>query len=272
MTGRWRRRRLRNGFYWWVIGRRLMGGAAAVHVTAEDEARQARRWCAGAKQAIVPYVVDLSEYGPDAQDDPPANPINLPTGDGTFKLLFLSRVHPKKGVEYLIDAAAELHHAAVDLCVVVAGPPEPDYQAELESQVAEHGLQDVVHFVGMVRGPQKVGLYRWADLFVLPTHQENFGIVLAEAMAAGTPVITTRGTDIWRELEQHGAYIVPHDGRAIADTVRDAIADRPALADRTERGRRGIAAWLDPEQTVQRFVRMYREAMSRQNGATVKTG
>lgn len=123
----------------------------------------------------------------------------------TGKILFLSRVHPKKGVEFLISALAEIggerreERGERNVQLLVAGEGEPSYIEELKTLAERLGVSDRVRFLGGVYGEEKWRLYREADLFVLPTHSENFGIVIAEALASGTPVVTTKGTP-WQEL------------------------------------------------------------------------
>lgn len=115
-------------------------------------------------------------------------------------ILFLSRVHVKKGINFLIEAAAQLKEDLDGYMVKIVGLGEEGYINELKTLTNNLGIGDMVEFVGPIFGDAKFDLYREADVFVLPTHSENFGIVVAEALASGTPVITTQGTP-WKELE-----------------------------------------------------------------------
>lgn len=117
------------------------------------------------------------------------------------EILFLSRVHVKKGINFLIEAVACLKDKLHGYSIYIAGEGDGQYIGELESLAERLGVADMVHFIGGVYGNRKWELLRNADLFVLPTHSENFGIVVAEALASGTPVITTKGTP-WQELEE----------------------------------------------------------------------
>ena len=115
------------------------------------------------------------------------------------EILFLSRVHVKKGINFLIEAVAELKPQLDGYTIRIAGEGNEAYINELKQQTVRMGVEDIVRFEGGVYGDEKWRLYQQADLFVLPTHSENFGIVVAEALASGTPVVTTKGTP-WSDL------------------------------------------------------------------------
>ena len=251
-------RGMKKRLYLTVRGRRFLEGAARVHLTAEDERRQAMKWAPKATAAVLPLVMDLSPYrelpGPSLATEA------FPTlGSSAAKLLFLSRVHPKKGIELLIDSVARLRDTGTDVVAMVAGPGEDAYVEQLKQRASAAGVGESVHFLGMVRGAEKLSLYQACDLFVLPTSQENFGIVLTEAMVCGTPVVTTRGVDIWREIEERGALIVDRTADAIAETVKSLLADREALDERGRRSRAGVLQWLDPQTVVAGYIAMYEE-------------
>ncbi len=117
-------------------------------------------------------------------------------------ILFLSRIHVKKGINFLIEAIAELKDMMKGYRVIIAGEGEESYIEHLKRYAIEMGVAEMFDFVGGVYGEEKWHYFQDADLFVLPTHSENFGIVVAEALASGTPVITTKGTP-WHELESY---------------------------------------------------------------------
>ena len=126
----------------------------------------------------------------------------------TKQLLFLSRVHVKKGINYLIEAADILHEELQGHKILVAGEGDADYIATLKQQIIDKGLQEIIQLVGGVYGDKKWEMFQASDFFVLPTHSENFGLAIAESLASGTPVITTVGTP-WNDLNSSnsGAWI-----------------------------------------------------------------
>lgn len=176
--------------------RGLVKHADYLHATAEKEKDNLLRLGWNARIVVIPNAVNIEE---------------LPLKDNwrtKRRIVFMSRLHVKKGIELLLEALSHLKPDLDGYEVIIAGEGEPDYVETLKKAAISFGLSEVVKFVGGVYGAEKVSLLQSADFFVLPTYSENFGIVVAEALACGTPVITTHGTP-WKELEDFacGWYI-----------------------------------------------------------------
>ncbi|MFG0274651.1 MAG: glycosyltransferase [Phycisphaerales bacterium] len=240
-----------------LAGRRLLENASWVHCTAEAELAQASRWFPRGSGAVVPYVFDIAPFqnlpGPaearDAFDLPEDRPV----------ILFLSRVHEKKGVEILLRAFAIVRSSRPNAILIVAGPGDDAYVNAMRRLAGDLGLGEDARFPGMVRGERKLSLYQAADVFALPTHQENFGLVLPESLACGTPVVTTRGVDIWAELERSGgARIVDKTPEAVAAAVLDLLADEQALRAAGEGARSWVLEHYDGARTVRSFQERYK--------------
>ena len=221
--------------------------AAALHATAESEAEQFRKL--GFRNPVV-----ISPNG-----------VNVPEGDLGLgercrctadwrRALFVSRMHAKKGVLELVEAFSRLvvsHQSLVvnnwvcELVYTVNGEFEKGYEAKVKARVKELGLEDKFIFTGPLNDDAKWDAYNRADLFVLPTYSENFGIVVAEALWAGVPVVTTKGTP-WSELEEYkcGKWIdLPTDGSnpSTWEALDEALVSVMAMSDaeRGEMGKRG---------------------------------
>lgn len=132
-------------------------------------------------------------------------------------LLFLSRIHPKKGIDLLIEAFAQTGNSQPELQLVIAGPDQVGWQAELQRLADKHGIADKITWTGMLSGNIKWGAYYCADAFILTSHSENFGIVVAEALSCYLPVLITNKINIWQEIIQDSA------GFAVADTLHGSI-------------------------------------------------
>ncbi len=255
-----RQKPLKKRLYMAMAGKRLLESSSAVHCTAEAELTQACRWFPQAHGVVLPLVMDLSPFadlpGPELAEMAFTDVLN---SKDQHVLLFLSRLHPKKGAELLIEATKLLKDRGVRCKVVMAGPYEAEYRNKLELKIKADSLNDSVHIIGEVRGQQKVSLYQRADIFVLPTHQENFGLVLPEAMACGTPVVTTRGVDTWRELEAAGSTIVTRNAASIARAIETLLADPHQLKILGNQARTWVHQELNPRQVSSQYEDLYND-------------
>lgn len=255
----------------WRVGP-MARGAAAVLFTAEGEKRQVMKWLGGVpddRARVLPLMFDASEFAELPGQEAARTAFPALRTDGPV-VLFLSRLHPKKGVETLIDACAILkrEYAAAErkgapaFRLVIAGSGTFEYEAALKKRAADAGLSDRAFFVGMVTGREKVSLMQAADVCALPTSQENWGFVILESLAAGTPVVTTRGVDIWPEVEKGGGAVISEGtAEAIAAAVRGLLED-PAKTERMgSAGREWVLRWLEAGSVVARYEGLYRGAV-----------
>jgi glycosyltransferase involved in cell wall biosynthesis len=142
---------------------------------------------------------------------------------GKKYVLFLGRIHAKKGIDILISAFARVAADFEDIQLVIAGPGDIGLANELKRLAAELNISHRIHWTGMVTGDEKWGAFRLAEYFVLPSHQENFGISVVEAMAASVPVLVSKRVNIWREIVAGGG------GVATMDRVEDVVASLRSL-------------------------------------------
>ena len=258
-------RALKKKIYLALSGSRLLNNAARVHLTAQAELDQARRYFPRSEPVVIPNLIDLEPYRDPPPPDAARDAFDAFKG-GEPVLLFLSRIHYKKGIEILIRASKLLEDRGVGHRVIVAGSGEQAYIDTLNEQIRAENA-GCIELVGPVFGDDKISLYSAADLFVLPTSQENFGFVFFEAMAAGTHVLTTKGVDTWPEIEASGGgtIIELHDDRErtardLADRCEALIADREALARSGGAAKDWVFENLNPDVLVQKFEAMYTAA------------
>jgi glycosyltransferase involved in cell wall biosynthesis len=238
-----------------LFGNRMLRRAGAVLCTAEGEANQARAHFQHNKAKVLPLLFDIDPFRTPADPRHAIQTFNLEPQ--RHRVLFLSRLSPKKGADRLLRAAALLSDINADF--ILAGPADSDeYESELKQLARELNVEGAVRFVGMVRGDDKYALFRAADVFVLPTSQENWGFVILEAMASGVPVITTKGVDIWPELQRSGgARIVETDVETLATAIRSLLEDRTLRLTMGQAGREWVRTTFDRENILSSYENLY---------------
>jgi glycosyltransferase involved in cell wall biosynthesis len=251
-----RQKSLKKRGYYWLVERRRLARAAALHFTAQREEEKAGPWIPrGPQRLIIPILMDLSPFetlgNPDrAHAFFPGVPPDAPW------ILFLSRIHEKKGLDLLIDAVSLLADKRVQL--IIAGQGEEAYVRALKQRAQDARITERVHFVGLVQGAQKYALLRRANMLAIPSSQENFGIVFPEALASGTPVLLTEEVDIHRELvDSQGALLTRRDPADIAEKISTLLADPAAARARGEAGRRWVFSNLSPHAISLRWLQVY---------------
>lgn len=160
-----------------------------LHVTSEDEAVESRRRITRARIEIVGNGVEIPSTVPGRSWVP----------DGVLRLLFIGRLDPKKGIENILQALKMFDERVT---LTICGTGEPDYESSLRTLASGLSISHRVHFSGHVGGKEKIRAFSDADICVVPSHTENFAMVVAEALAHGVPVIASRGTP-WGDLIQH---------------------------------------------------------------------
>jgi len=236
---------LKKCVFWWMTEYAVLRDASAVLFTCEEELLLAR-------ESFRPYrcverVVPLgtSEPPENVEDQHKAFYEAFPALRNKRVILFLGRLHVKKGCDLLLSAFLNLLKSKpkevwLDLHLMIAGPcSHPDYLNSLKELASECEVlsQGSVSFPGMLLGDLKWGALRQAEVFILPSHQENFGIAVVEAMACGTPVLISRPVNIWREIESSGAGLVDSDtvegcSRLLERWLNLAEVDRLSMANR----------------------------------------
>ncbi|MBB4122701.1 glycosyltransferase [Martelella radicis] len=208
--------------YWTAWQGRMFTDARAVLFTCAEEqklAASAFRGHQDYRAQVVAFCAEDQLIGQqEIEDGRTAFKAALPALEGRDYLLFLSRIHPKKACDQLIEAFARTAGIDEKLDLVIAGPDQVGWQQDLQELAERLNIADRIHWPGSLAGAVKAAAFKDARAFVLPSHQENFGIVVAEALSAGTPVLISTQVNIWREIMDAGA------GLCATDTV-DATED-----------------------------------------------
>lgn len=213
-------KRLKKQLYW-PMQHTVLRDARAVFFTTAIERDLAKssfrnsRW----NSMVVPYgITDPGERANDSVRQIEEFHCKIPQLRGRRFLLFLARIHEKKGCDLLFEAFGRLAAEVPGVDLVIAGPDQVGLQARLENLATQLGIADRVHWPGMIGGDLKWGALHACDAFVLPSHQENFGISVVEALSAGRPVLISNQVNIWPEIEADGAGLVEED--TLEGTIR----------------------------------------------------
>ncbi|WP_027950393.1 glycosyltransferase [Haliea salexigens] len=230
----------------WPLQKRVLERADLLHATSEEEYADIRRLGFSAPVLIAPNGIDLPVLR-----ERQSKPIDR-------VLLFLSRIHPVKGIENLLDAWSGMEAIFGEWRLSIVGPGDADYISSLKIRALAHGLSRV-DFVGPLYGAEKDMAYREADLFVLPTHSENFGMVVAEALSHECPAIVTHGAP-WAGLEKEGCgWWTPNSVESLQATLEVAMAlPRDALHGMGAKGRRWMERDFSWEAVAQSMEAGYR--------------
>lgn len=207
-----RRSRLKKKLAWWCYAAKNLNTSLAIHTTSEAEAETVRQREPHAPVFVVPHGVDI----------PFCELRSSRAGKTAKRLLYLARLHRGKGLEDLIHAFTAIDHPDWEL--VIAGNGDPKYCKQLQQRAASGPNPEHIKFIGTVSDQEKWQTYTNADAFVLPSYYENFGLVIAEALASKLPVITTTGTP-WNELPTRKCgWYIPTGAASLQATLNEVFA------------------------------------------------
>ena len=213
-----RRRRLKR-LSMALIEEPILRRAAAVHFTSQAEQDEVEALGLPMRGIVIPLGVD-------GEDGPPCAPMGYTALAGRRVILFMSRLDPKKNAEALIDAVAASPILRSSCALLMAGTGAPRYAASLKARVAAAGLSDRTVWLGHVEGAEKRAALAVADVFVLPSFSENFGIAAVEALLAGVPCVLGKGVAVAREVEEAGAGLaVAPEPTAVARALEHVLGD-----------------------------------------------
>jgi glycosyltransferase involved in cell wall biosynthesis len=207
-----------------VLERPNLAGAAAVHFTSSQEAKVSSRFGAITRDLVLPLGVIPANQKVNEIDKNVLRRFDIP-GDMPL-ILFMSRIDPKKGLDLLIPALSKLFNEGCKFHFVLAGtnPQDPSYEEAIKKQIQNSVLHPHTTITGFVTGELKSALLEAADLFVLPSYYENFGIAVAEAMVAGTPVVISDQVHIWQEVHNsQSGWVAKTEVDSLTQKLREAL-------------------------------------------------
>ena len=231
--------------------------ATCIHATAPMEVESIRALGFKNPIALIPNGINISEF-------PAKAPIKL---KAPKKILFLSRIHIKKGIENLIDAWALIdENLRKSWKIEIVGNGDISYIASLKNRIAAKNLGIQIEITKPVFGAEKIKLFREASLFVLPTFSENFGIVIAEALASYTPVITTKGTP-WQELDsQNCGWWIDIGIEPLKEALLETLyKNESQLSEMGKNGRKLMEEKYSMESVAKQMMKLYEWILTKKN-------
>jgi glycosyltransferase involved in cell wall biosynthesis len=255
---------IKKWLYWVPAEYRVLRDAYRVLFTSTAEKRLAEQsfWL----HQWNPFVVPYGAGGPPPEDanlQREAFFAKCPQVRGKRFLLFLGRIHKKKGCDLLIEAFIRIAHEDPELELVMAGPDPQQWSARLSEMAKNGGIGDRVHWPGMLTGDAKWGAFFAAEAFVLPSHQENFGIAVAEALGCGTPVLLADKVNIAEDIANDRAGLMELDTvDGTLKLLKRWIATPPE--ERTAMGKRAKECFhrrYDMRENAKAIIRLFEAAM-----------
>ena len=248
------RARFRKKAMWLAGQKRMLYACDMLHATSEDELVDIRRL--GLKSVPVAVI-------PNGIDMPSQREFARPSDSELRQIVFLSRIHPKKRVDQLLRCWQKIAAQREDWELVVYGPEDSHGYRKQMIELAQSNLIPRVSFPGPVYGEEKWRSLQKAEVFVLPTHSENFGLAVAEALACGTPCIVTKGAP-WEGLEtKRCGWWIEHDDSALESALLDATSKPSAqLCEMGGRGREWMQRDYAWDQIAQKMLQSYQWMMT----------
>jgi len=247
-----RKSRIRKALYLKALEQKNIERANAIQFTAEEEFSMSI--AAGKSRFVLPCIFDLEENHKERS--------NGTSGHTKTNILFLSRIDPKKGIDTLICALQRLASEGREFVFTLAGSGDAAYEEKVSGMIRDAGLLGRTVIKGFVTGEEKASTFRQADIFVLPSHQENFGIVVMEAMASGLPVIISNEVNIHGDIAKAKAgLVVSPEPEELYSAILE-LLEKPQL--RTEMGERArsfIELNHSPASTAREMTRVYRDVI-----------
>jgi len=263
---------LKKRVYLRLAGTRVLESMHFMHCTSPIELSESRRWFGAARDRgrVIPLALDVDALTATGARAPSGatggaevrEKLGLPPGK---IVLFLGRVHPIKGLPLLVEAFARMRERDDAAVLVIAGDEESKAEANLiRSLVRERGLDERVRLVGVVNGAVKTALLSEAEVLVLPSHHENFGMVIPEALMCGTPVVVTKGVGIWPDVVDRGAGLaVERDPDGLSKAIRSVLDDPAAAAAMAQAGADWVRQCLSGDAVMSQYESMYEDAVQR---------
>lgn len=254
----------KKSIYWKLIVKQYFRFSSIIHFTTDDERLRFKQFADSflqdEKLKVIPNGIDLTEY----LKLPEKNSFNQKYTKlkNNRYVLFMGRINKIKGLDLLVEAFRKLNKDCPDLYLVIAGPDNDDYSKEIEHKLDEYAIRKRVIFTGMLEGDEKLAAFTGAELFVLPSYSENFGMAVVEAMACCTPVVVSDKVGIYREIEKENAGIVVEtDPESLYSGIKNLLDDPVLKNEVSTNGRKLVNNFYDINKVADMMIETYKEVL-----------
>ncbi|NEU79743.1 glycosyltransferase [Nostoc sp. UIC 10630] len=252
--------------YLQLIEKANLNYSKSIHFTSKQEQQEASQLNLSSPSFILPHGVDIPNINPNARQHL-RQYLNLP--DDEPIILFLSRLHHKKGLEYLIPALGKL--SDYRFTFVLAGSGSQEYESEIKSLLVSNGIKNRTHITGFVKGEIKDLFLQGADLFALTSYSENFGVAVLEALSAGIPVIVTPGVALANLVAQENlGYVAEFDVTAIAAAIQQVLDCPEEAQKRGDRARKFVLENYTWDRIASKLISVYTDIIESQTVSTAR--
>ncbi len=246
--------------YMTLLGYQVLKGSRAIHFTSSGELKHSG-YAEASKSVCAPLGLLESFY--EKEPDPEAFKRRFSRFKGHQLVLFLGRVHAKKQPDLLIKAFSNISHDFPDALLIIVGPGERSYVNQLKKLSEFLGIRQRVVFIGMLQGEIVKEAYRAAEVFVLPSLQENFGFTIVEALAMACPVILSPSVNLAEEIQQASAgFITELDENSLSSTLRKSLTQSGLLRQMGENGKKYVLENFKWDKTILGILGVYTRVLS----------
>jgi glycosyltransferase involved in cell wall biosynthesis len=248
-----------------LLERPNLAGAAAIHFTSEQEAQVSERFGVNTPDVVIPLGVALPQL-PERATAQAAIRAQFKIPAERPIVLFMSRIDPKKGFDLLLPALTKLHEQNRPFHFLLCGanPQDRAYETSIRDQIESSAWASWATLSGFISGELKAQILSAADVFVLPSYYENFGIAVAEAMAAGLPVVISDQVHIWPAIKAAQAgWVVPCEVAALSQVLDEALADAEGRSQRGKKAQRCAQANYSWQAIAQRMTQTYQQLLTK---------
>lgn len=247
-----------------LLERPNIKGSAALHFTSEQEAKVSERFGVNTQDVVLPLGVVLPEFSCSDAEAQQAIRQRYGIADGVPIVLFMSRIDPKKGLDLLLPALENLRRSDKPFHFILSGgnPQDQSYVEAIGQQIKYSALKDCSTVTGFVSGDLKAQILQAADVFVLPSYYENFGIAVAEAMMAGKPVVISDQVHIWQDIKNsQSGWVTGCEQSDLTQRLSEALADPAERQQRGENGRKFAQENYGWDAIASRMLTTYRQLL-----------